>query len=68
MDVQVFKTSITQPRQLKQLRQGLTAIGRWNVDLDDCDHILRVETGTRTIPRIISLLAVHGFNCEELAD
>lgn len=68
MDVQVFKTSIIQPRQLKQLRQGLTAIGRWNVDLDDCDHILRVETCACAIPRIISLLALHGFSCEELPD
>ena len=68
MDVQVFKTSITQPQQLEQVGRGLTAFGRWNVDLDDCDHVLRVETCACAIPHIVALLAAHGFSCEELPD
>ena len=68
MDIQVFKTSLTQPRQIERVRRGLTAVGRWSFDLDDCDHILRVEAGAGAIPRIVSLLAGHGFRCEALPD
>lgn len=68
MDVQVFKTSITHPRQVERVSPGLTAVGRWNFDLDDCDHVLRVEACACAIPRVVALLAGHGFRCEELPD
>ncbi|MDB5270793.1 MAG: hypothetical protein JWP58_3833 [Hymenobacter sp.] len=45
MDVLVFKTSVTRSHHIPPLRLGLDAVGRWSFDLDDCDHILRVETG-----------------------
>ena len=68
MDVQVFKTSLTHPRQVKRVSAGLTGVGRWNFDLDDCDHVLRVEACAWAIPRVIALLVSHGFYCEELPD
>ena len=68
MDIHVFKTSLTESRQIERVRRGLTAIGRWNFDLDDCDHILRVEVCAWAIPRVVALLAEYGFHCEELPD
>ncbi len=56
-EVLVFKTSVTQPAQIKLLRRGLAALGRWNFDLEDCDHILRVETWASDGTRIVELLA-----------
>lgn len=67
-EVLVFITSVTQPAQIRTIRQGLAAFGRWNFDLDDCDHVLRVETGACDGPRIIALMTAHGLNCEELPD
>jgi len=68
MEVLVFKTSVNRPRQIWPLAPGLTAFGRWNFDLDDCDNILRIETDAEAGPGIIALLAAHGLSCEELAD
>ena len=68
MDVLVFKTSVTRPEHIPPLRRGLDALGRWSFDLDDCDHILRVETDTSRVARIVKLLVAHGFSCEELPD
>ncbi len=67
-EVLVFKTSVTQPGQIELLRRSLGALGRWNFDLQDCDHVLRVETGVGDVARIVGLLAAHGFDCEELPD
>ena len=64
----MFITSLIRPKQTRPLRLGLDALGRWNVDFDDCDHILRVETCACAVPHIIALLAAHGFSCEELPD
>ena len=67
-EVLVFKTSVTRPRHIRQLAPGMAAVGRWNFDLDDCDRILRVEAKADAGPRIVALLASHGFHCEELPD
>lgn len=41
---------------------------KWNFDLEDCDHILRVEAVSLQAPVIIRNLAKAGFFCEELED
>jgi hypothetical protein len=66
-DVLVFKTTVRRPRHIRRLSAGLAALGRWNFDLDDCDRILRVETGACHGPAIRSLLSRFGFRCEELS-
>lgn len=67
-DILVFKTTVTQPAQIEPLRRNLAALGRWNFDLKDCDHILRVEISAGHVAQIVALLAAHGFRCEELPD
>ncbi len=39
----------------------------WNFDLTDCDKILRIESGENDVSKIIDLLHVHNYSCEELA-
>lgn len=65
-DVLVFKTTVRRLRHIRRLSAGLTALGRWNFDLDDCDRILRVETGSCHVSAIVGLLSCFGFQCEEL--
>lgn len=65
-DVLVFKATVRRPQHVRRLSAGLTALGRWSFDLDDCDRILRVEAGACHGPAIVRLLAQFGFWCEEL--
>ncbi|MBW8243989.1 hypothetical protein K1F50_14365 [Muricauda oceani] len=68
--VHVFKTSVKQEGEVKQLRPWLNRLvhnnGHWNFDLEDCDNILRVESKNLDAPIISSLLHNKGFQCEEL--
>ncbi len=41
---------------------------KWNFDLEDCDHILRVETWSLAASTIIYELENAGYWCEELED
>ncbi|MBK9105979.1 MAG: hypothetical protein IPL92_15750 [Saprospiraceae bacterium] len=42
--------------------------GRWNFDLEDCDHILRVETCTVPVEDVIHVVETCGYYCAELED
>ena len=68
--VLVFRTSVTHPQQVKQLQPLLNALiareGHWNFNLEDCDHILRVETQLLRADSIAMALRIQGFRCEEL--
>jgi hypothetical protein len=70
--VLVFKTSVRTHQGVKQvaplLDQLLLATERWNFDLDDCDHILRVEAQAVTPSLIIDRMQQAGFVCAELED
>lgn len=65
----VFKTSITSKKEVSKLKPHLDQLlpnGRWNLDLEDCDKILRVDTEDDVTAKIAELLNIHSFNCEEL--
>lgn len=65
----VFRTSVKTKlhvRNLKPHMKKLLPDDRWNFDLEDCDKILRVECGENSIVKIVDLLNIHKFNCEEL--
>jgi len=67
--VEVFKTNIRKVIESRSLIKKLldhypaTSI---NFDLDDCDHILRVEGDDICPEKIISLVTDHGYYCEVL--
>lgn len=70
--VLVFKTSVTTSRKadmVKPLLDNLMDKGeKWNFDLEDCDHILRVEAIFLQAAVIMENLKNAGFACVELED
>jgi hypothetical protein len=68
-NVLVFRTSVQSARDVERLQPMLDDLvlqGRWNFDLEDRDHILRVETVGFVRERVIVLLNGLGFVCDEL--
>jgi hypothetical protein len=69
--VGVFKTNV-QDREhadmLCDLVQNELTVQRANFDLEDCDKIFRVESAINIDYKIIELLRLYGFVCEELPD
>ena len=71
--IEIFKTNIEQPDQaLAVLRRIKETYGAYaaNFDLQDCDHILRVESIHGDVDRraLIKLVNGMGFHAEVLSD
>ena len=69
MEVLVFKTNLTCTHCIDSMKPYLDThphIRRWNVDLQDCDNILRIETEQAKAGEIENLLLQAGYYCEEL--
>ncbi len=66
----VFKTSVKSNTRVDVLRPLLDLTiaerGAWNFDLEDREHILRVEAEGMVRERITALLTGYGFACVEL--
>ena len=65
----VFKTSVKSKTQIKKLKPHIDERlpkSKWNFDLEDCDKILRIDSEENIVLKIIDLLNVHKFYCEEL--
>jgi hypothetical protein len=65
----VFKTSVKTKTQAKQLQPHIEKVlpnAKWNFDLTDCDKILRIDSDQNVVSKIIGLLRMHKFHCEEL--
>jgi hypothetical protein len=69
MEVLVFKTNLRFKKQIDAVTphiNNLQGITRWNVDLDDIDKVLRIESDNLS-PRIVeTTLQRAGYHCEEL--
>jgi len=71
MDILVFATNIADTKAVSKVKTLLTAlpdIKNWNIDLDDCDRILRVECDNLCPRKVESTLQTAGFDCYELGD
>lgn len=69
-DIVVLSTTLESVLAVSALGPALDQLagrGNWNVDLHDCDHVLRV-TGTRDARPFIELLQEHGVGASELPD
>lgn len=67
--VDVFKTNVTDDATADQILEQLQnklPLADINFDLDDCDHILRIDYHDDTRPFVTELLANLGFHCAEL--
>jgi len=65
----VFKTSVKTKMQIKKLKPHIDTTlpsAKWNFDLEDIDKILRVDSEENIVLKIIDLLSIHKFYCEEL--
>jgi hypothetical protein len=70
-EILVFKTNITNGTEVNRLADLLslyTHVIKWNIDVQDVDHVLRVEADGLRSSTIIELLQTAGFECEELPD
>ena len=71
MNVYIFRTDIISEYDLEAvdelLSQEQTIVG-WNVDREDVDKILRVESTANNAEELQKTLSEAGFFCEELQD
>lgn len=69
MEVLVFKTNLRFKKQITAVTQhinNLQGITRWNVDLDDKDKVLRIESSELNPRSVEVTLQQAGYFCEEL--
>lgn len=67
----VFKTNLDKPGDIEQITKvlnGIPELLKWNVDLDDCDRVLRIEAESDIRNLVMATLSDTGFYCEELED
>ncbi len=66
--VLVFKTNIRKRSEVEKLSSVFNKpeIIKWNIDLDDCDKVLRVVTTRLSYADIIMETSEKGFECVEL--
>lgn len=71
MNILIFKTNISNMEERERLALLLdneSAIHHWNVDMEDCDKVLRVTTELLQPEAIISITQQAGLLCSELTD
>ena len=65
----LFKTScssMADKKALQVLLENQRGIEEWNLDLDDCDKVLRIISHEINHEHIIRLMNDHGYECCEL--
>ncbi|MEO6304941.1 MAG: hypothetical protein ABIP51_17400 [Bacteroidia bacterium] len=65
----IFKTNIQLAEDLKAIEVCLDReqdIIDWNIDREDIDNVLRVESTSDNTQKIIKTITEAGFFCEEL--
>jgi len=68
-EILVFATSIRTRREIKQVNailEDVSGITDWNVDLEDWEKVLRVESVGVSSSLIINLISREGFLIKEL--
>ncbi len=71
MEILIFKTDIRDRKRVTDVEQhieNIEGVIKWNVDLHDCDNILRIEAEKLSPRTIEQELQQAGYYCEELAD
>ena len=64
--VEVFSTNVVEQAQADRLVELLRTHfpdGKINFDLQDCDHILRIEKQQLAPERVIQVLHEQGYQC-----
>lgn len=69
MEIHVFKTNLASARHISKVKPALNRhpfIKDWNVDLQDCDKVLRVVSDNIPSTEIEQIILNSGYNCKEL--
>lgn len=69
MQILVFKTNLYDVTRISDIEPDLDIhphIIEWNVDLHDCDNILRIVSNNIDPAAIETILLNAGYYCEEL--
>lgn len=69
MEILVFKTNLSNEAHISSVMPALDhypQILQWNVDLHDCDNVLRVVSENISAGEIEQLFVNAGFFCQEL--
>lgn len=67
----IFETNIKTEKDKQTISEVLNAnnqIERWNIDLEDIDSVLRIESQTLTAEQIIKIITEQDFKCSELSE
>ena len=71
MEILIFKTDIDNSwhkNMAQKLLGNLQGILKWSVDVEDIDHVLRVEANNLPPRHVELVLALAGYYCEEMKD
>ena len=71
MHILIFKTNVDTEeahREISVLLNAETSIIGWNIDREDIDKVLRIESRINNTTDIIHRVSTAGFFCEELPD
>ena len=69
-EVLVFRTDIVGKSDSENLKQILkdSRIKNWNIDQQDIDHVLRIESSEMSPAEVIEIVTKLGYMCEELPE
>ncbi|MBT1703555.1 hypothetical protein [Chryseosolibacter indicus] len=70
-EILIFKTNILDIQDIEKVASVLDAdarVKKWNVDREDVDHVLRIQSDCLDCRHIIELVHKCGYECEELPD
>ena len=69
-EVLVFRTDIVGKSDNENLKQILkdSRIKNWNIDQQDIDHVLRIESNEMSTAEVIEMVTKLGYMCEELPE
>ncbi|BAV04118.1 hypothetical protein SAMN05421788_104146 [Filimonas lacunae] len=65
----IFKTNIRTPKDHHAVKNSLDThqqISQWNIDMQDVDCVLRIESYQVKTHEIIALINSQGYQCSEL--
>ena len=69
IEILVFKTNLTDTKRIRDVESLLDVhphIVQWNVDLKDCDNVLRIVSRNIEAREVENILLNAGYYCEEL--
>jgi hypothetical protein len=70
-NIHIFGTNIKTENDkqiISTLLNSTKEIEQWNLDLEDIDSVLRIESKTLNVDQIIKMIAEEDFKCIELSE